>query len=120
MGWLGSCRRLQARQNGVNTLKGVPLPVATVSNEDPPRFRPARYRTLLILAGRKHKVRKGDVVGALVKDAGIPSEAIGDIHLGQTTCAVALERAHAVKALRFLRRGRIKKVRVRATLLGTD
>ena len=95
---------------------GRPLPVATVSIDAPPRFRPARYRTLLILAGRKHKVRKGDVVGALVKDAGVPSDAIGDIHLGQTTCAVALERAHAVKALRFLRRGRIKKV----TLLGTD
>ena len=96
------------------------IPVTTPPVDAPPRFRPSRYRTLLILAGRKHKVRKGDVLGALVKDGGIPPKAIGDIRLAQTTCAVALERAHAVKALRFLRRGRIKKVRVRATLLGSD
>jgi ATP-independent RNA helicase DbpA len=92
--------------------------VATPPLDGTPRFRPSRYRTLLLLAGRKQKLRKGDVVGALVKDGGIPPEAIGDIRLGAITCAVALERAEAVKALRYLRQGRIKKARIRATLLG--
>ena len=99
---------------------GAPIPVVTLPDVDPvPRFRPARYRTLLLLAGRKHKIRKGDVLGALVKDVGLPPDAIGAIHLSQRICAVAVERKHAVRALRGLRRGRVKKQRVRVTLLGS-
>ena len=102
----------------IEAARGRPIPAVPLPPAGPPRFAPSPVRTLLILAGRKQKLRKGDVVGALVKDAGIPPEAIGDIHLAQTTCAVALDRAHARTALHHLRRGRIKKARVRATLLG--
>ena len=112
--------REEERLERIEAELGRSIPVATPPLDATPRFRPSRYRTLLLLAGRKHKLRKGDVVGALVKDGGIPPEAIGDIRLGPITCAVALERAQAVKALRYLRRGRIKKARIRATLLGSD
>jgi ATP-independent RNA helicase DbpA len=74
-------------------------------------------RTLLILAGRKNKLRKGDVLGALVKDAGIPPEAIGRIDLMQKACSVAVKREFAQQALRYLQEGRIKKRRFRARLL---
>jgi len=110
--------REEARLREIEATRGHAIAVATPPMDTQPRFRPSRYRTVLLMAGRKQKLRKGDVVGALVKDGGIPPAAIGDIHLAQTTCAVALERSQAAKAVRYLRRGRVKKVRVRATLLG--
>lgn len=77
-------------------------------------------RSLLILAGREQKISKGDVLGALVKEAGLPADAIGRIDLGRKTCAVAIRRELAQRALQAVQRGRIKKQRVRATLLGPD
>ena len=82
-----------------------------------PSFPQPRFRTVLVLAGRAQKLRKGDLLGALVKDAGLPPEAIGTITLQQTTCAVAIASRHARAAHRFLQRGRVKKTRVRAVLL---
>ncbi len=75
-------------------------------------------RTLLILAGRKDKLRKGDVLGALVKDGGIPPEAIGRIDLMPRVCAVAITRDHAAAAAAHFEGGRIKNKRVRVRLLG--
>ena len=75
-------------------------------------------QTVMILSGRKDKLRKGDVLGALVKDGGIPSDAIGRIDLTAKTCAIAIARAHAPTAWKYLQRARIKKKRVRAILLG--
>ncbi|MBQ99285.1 MAG: ATP-dependent RNA helicase DbpA [Verrucomicrobiales bacterium] len=74
--------------------------------------------TLLILAGRKDKLRKGDILGALIKDGGLPSDAIGRIDVLTTSCAVAIARAHVDTAMRFLRQGRIKKKSVRVVRLG--
>ncbi len=74
-------------------------------------------RTLLILAGKKDKLRKGDVVGSLVKDVGIPPETIGRIDLKDKTCAVALSKEVAVKVANHLKSGRIKNKRVRIQLL---
>ena len=78
--------------------------------------RPA-WRTLIVQAGRKDKVRKGDVLGALIKDAGLPPEAGGRIDLMARSCGVAIAREHAERALEHLRTGRIKKRRVRGLLL---
>jgi ATP-independent RNA helicase DbpA len=74
-----------------------------------------KFRTLLILAGRADKLRKGDVLGALVKDGGLPMEAIGRIDVLERSCAVAIEAGSMARAVRFFREGRIKgrKVRVR-------
>ncbi len=74
-------------------------------------------RTLLILAGRNEKIRKGDVLGGLVKDAGIPFEKIGRIDLMPKACAVAIDKAYAEMALQHLENGRIKNRRLRARLL---
>jgi len=109
--------REQARLERIQDAHNHVIPVAAPPTHTP-RFQRAQFRTLLLLAGRKHKLRKGDVLGALVKDGGIPPGAIGQIHLAQRTCAVAVLRSHAVRALRYMRRGRVKKMRVRATLLG--
>ena len=58
------------------------------------------------------------MLGALVKDAGLPGEAIGRIDLSRSTVAVAIARQHAQSALDFLQTGRVKNRRVRARLLG--
>lgn len=78
----------------------------------------AKNRSLLILAGREDKISRGDVLGALVKEGGIPPEAIGRLDLGRKTCAVAVERAWASQAYRYLQSGRVKGQRVRVTALG--
>ncbi len=78
----------------------------------------ATHRTLMILAGKKDKIRKGDVVGALVRDGGIPAEALGQIDLSERSIAVAVAVEHAAAALDFLKRSRVKKKKVRALLLG--
>lgn len=77
------------------------------------------YRTLLILSGRKDKLRKGDVLGALIKEGNIPSDAIGNIALSARSCAIAIHRNHVQNALLFLRSARVKKKRVRAIILET-
>jgi len=76
------------------------------------------HRTLLILAGRQDKLRKGDVLGALIQDGGIPPDALGRIDVTRSKVAVAVRRDHADAALAWARGGRIKKKRVRARLLG--
>jgi ATP-independent RNA helicase DbpA len=75
------------------------------------------YQTLLILSGRSDKLRKGDVLGGLVKDGGIPPEMIGQIDLMPKACAVAIKVEFADQALAHLKTGRIKNKRLRATLL---
>jgi len=83
-------------------------------------FLAAPNRTLLLLAGRRDKVRKGDVLGALVKEGGLPMESVRRIDLMDQSCAVAIDREWAEQALDYLRRGgRIKKMQVRAMLLGS-
>ena len=82
------------------------------------RFDLPPNRTLMLLSGRKEKLRKGDVMGAFVKDGGFPPEAFGRIDLTQHTCAVAVTREHADAVLAYVQGGRIKRKRVRALLLG--
>ena len=107
-------RRLQS----IEAWLGQPLPPGpTVSTVELLTHMVPPNRTLLLLAGRKQKLRKGDVLGALIKDAGLPAEAIGRIDLSDTRCAVAIARAHAPAALAFVQKARIKKARVRALLL---
>jgi ATP-independent RNA helicase DbpA len=74
-------------------------------------------RTVVLLEGRRHKLRKGDVLGALVKDAGLPPEAIGSIALTDTSCSVAIARDHEGQARRFLATARIKNRRIRTIWL---
>ncbi|HJN73481.1 MAG TPA: helicase-related protein, partial [Myxococcota bacterium] len=76
------------------------------------------HRTLLLLAGRQDKLRKGDVLGALIQDARVPADALGRIDVNRATIAVAVRLDHAESALAWAREGRIKKKRVRARLLG--
>ena len=72
-------------------------------------------KTLCLAGGRKEKVRRGDVLGALTGEAGIPGSAVGKIDLFDFQCFVAVDVAWAGKALSRLEQGKVKgrKIRVR-------
>ncbi|UXI70501.1 ATP-dependent RNA helicase DbpA [Tahibacter amnicola] len=71
--------------------------------------------TLVFDAGRKDKLRPGDILGALTGSAGLPGDAVGKIAIFDTRAYVAIQRNQADKALEQLRAGKIKgrSVRVR-------
>lgn len=81
-------------------------------------FLAPEFRTVLLRVGRKDKVRKGDVLGALIKEAGLSSEDVGQIRLGAKDIAVAVRTEAADRAMAYLRSGRVKGKRPRAILLG--
>ncbi|MGI4839668.1 MAG: ATP-dependent RNA helicase DbpA [Janthinobacterium lividum] len=72
--------------------------------------------TLLIGAGRKDKVRPGDILGALTGDAGIAGTQVGKIAIFDFQAYVAVERGVAKEAVQRLNSGKIKgrslKVRI--------
>lgn len=69
---------------------------------------PPAYISLCIAGGRKHKVRPGDVLGALTGDAGVDGKAVGKINVMDFVTYVAIERRLADKALGQLINGKIK------------
>ena len=73
--------------------------------------------TLQILAGRKDKIRAGDVLGALTGDAGLPAAQVGKITVFDMATYVALDRRVGAKALQRLSTGTIKGRAVRVRLL---
>jgi len=72
--------------------------------------------TLLILGGRKEKIRPGDVLGALTGEAGFTREQVGKITVTDQSTYVAVARNIAHEAVRKLSAGKLKgkTVKVRA------
>ncbi len=68
----------------------------------------APFVTLAVDAGRKDKLRPGDLLGALTGDAGLPAAAIGKIDVFPTRTYVAIKHGLHDQALRRLRAGKIK------------
>ena len=64
--------------------------------------------TLCIGAGRKDKLRPGDILGALTGDAGIPGKQVGKIAIFDFQAFVAVERGVVRQALSRLSSGKIK------------
>ncbi len=73
--------------------------------------------TLFISAGRKNKMRPGDILGALTGEAGgLKGSEIGKIEIQDYFSFVAVHKSVAKRALKSLQEGRIKGRRVRAEL----
>lgn len=64
--------------------------------------------TICLDAGRKDKIRPGDILGALTKDAGLSGDAIGKIDVAALCSYVAIHRSQAEKAQQFLQNGKLK------------
>ena len=84
---------------------------------DGPASHPATS-TIQIGAGKKDKIRAGDIVGALTADSSLTNDHIGKITVQAKVSFVAVEFAKAKTALDILSNGRIKKQRVRVRQIG--
>ncbi|MEE4278523.1 MAG: ATP-dependent RNA helicase DbpA [Halieaceae bacterium] len=73
--------------------------------------------TIEVNAGRKQKLRPGDLLGALTGDGQIPGTSIGRISIFEQRTFVAVDRRHARQAMAFLADGRVKGRRLRARRL---
>nr|WP_272873568.1 ATP-dependent RNA helicase DbpA [Aliamphritea spongicola] len=90
------------------------IPELEVVHAEPPK--PA-MRTLAIQAGRKDKIRPGDILGALTGDAGIPGSDVGKIDVSDYSTYVAVKRTEARKAHSRLLDGKIKGRRFKVRML---
>jgi ATP-independent RNA helicase DbpA len=73
--------------------------------------------TLHLQAGRKEKIRPGDVLGALTADLGYTREQVGKIDVNEFSTYVAVDRAIASQAASRLNAARIKGRSVKVRLL---
>lgn len=74
--------------------------------------------TLQFNAGKKNKMRPGDLLGALTKDAGLAGSQIGKIDILEQSSYVAIEREAVARALSYFRNGKVKGRSVRAREIG--
>jgi ATP-independent RNA helicase DbpA len=71
--------------------------------------------TLFVNAGRKDKIRPGDLLGALTANTDLPGKLIGKINIFDKIAYIAVDQKVAKQALKILTEGKIKgrKFRVR-------
>jgi ATP-independent RNA helicase DbpA len=66
------------------------------------------FITLYISGGRKDKLRKGDILGALTKTAGINGQDVGQIDVAERSSFVAIKQEQARNAASRLNQSKIK------------
>lgn len=67
-----------------------------------------RMATICIFSGRKDKIRPGDILGALTKDAGLAGSMIGKIDVGQEYSYVAINKQQSERAYKYFKNGKLK------------
>ena len=72
------------------------------------RIAAAEFQAIEIKGGKKDKLRKGDIVGALVKEAGIQAEDLGTITLNASNTFLAVKVRSAKRSLQHFRNNKIK------------
>ena len=107
------------RVNFIEEYQQAPIPqgdLAEVGREIKPTM--PQMVTLSIDAGRKSKVRAGDILGALTGEGGIAGSEVGKIQISEQYSYVAVKRQVASAALKRLQEGKIKGRSYRARKLG--
>jgi ATP-independent RNA helicase DbpA len=80
-----------------------------------PRYQlEAEMVTIQIDAGRKNKIRPGDILGALTGDAGLNGSQIGKIDIFDMSSYVAVTREALRQTMNYLSQGKVKGRAVRA------
>ncbi|MCK9564111.1 MAG: ATP-dependent RNA helicase DbpA [Bacteroidales bacterium] len=107
------------RARAIEEIQGGSLNWHPVSSLKPRAGEPLQppMVTLCIAAGRKDKLRPGDILGALTGEAGIAAGEVGKITLFDFQAFVAVARATAPLALARLSAGRIKGRSLRVRVL---
>jgi ATP-dependent RNA helicase DbpA len=80
---------------------------AELTNNDQGIYKPV-MKTVCLNAGKKDKIRPGDILGALTKDAGLPAELIGKIDIAPLCSYVAIHKSVIDKAYNYLLNGKLK------------
>ncbi|KZN57652.1 ATP-dependent RNA helicase DbpA [Pseudoalteromonas luteoviolacea] len=93
-----------------------PSPTPPLSLLDKPAYKP-RMVTVMIDAGKKQKVRAGDIVGCLTGENGIGSAHIGTITVQDNQAYIAIYRDAVKPAIRKLHADKIKGKRIKAKRL---
>ncbi|MBE0483457.1 MAG: ATP-dependent RNA helicase DbpA [Bacterioplanes sp.] len=93
-----------AKQQG----RAIPLIALDELSRVQPSIDAPEYVTLCLAAGRKDKLRPGDILGALTSPGGVTGKDIGKIDVLTTVAYVAVVREHAKQALQHLQQTRIK------------
>lgn len=88
-----------------------------VENNNSTRLVPEMV-TLCLAAGKKDKIRAGDILGALTKDAGLAGDSIGKINITALNSYVAIQRNQVDKAQQHLQNGKLKGRRVNVRKIG--
>ncbi len=106
-----------SKVNAIEDYQKKPLKFESISNlkvKTETKIKPP-MSTLCINAGRKNKIRAGDILGALTKNTNLPGKYIGKIDIFDIVSYVAIEQSFANSALKILTHGKIKgrKYRVR-------
>ncbi|KTC80197.1 ATP-dependent RNA helicase DbpA [Legionella cherrii] len=85
-----------------------------LKNKSPTLLTPEMV-TLCLASGKKDKIRPGDILGALTKDAGLAGNTIGKINITPMYSYVAIHNSQADQAYQYLQSGKLKgrKVNVR-------
>ena len=109
---MGSVGRIELLQGSESTWHEL----AELTPAGGPRLLPA-MATVHIQAGRKDKIRPGDVLGALTADLGYTREQVGKIDINEFATYVAVARAIGGEVVARLNQGRIKGRAVKARLL---
>jgi len=109
----------QRRLPPIEKLLATPCIQDTVASLDTdPGFKlSGSMATLELNAGRKQKLRPGDLLGALTGDARIPGTSVGKIDILDTRSFVAVDRSVAKQVLQFLSVGKVKARSIRARRL---
>jgi len=109
--------REDRKVDAIDLLKDVePRPISGLPvHFDAPE--PARMRTIMLMGGKKDKIRPGDIVGALTGDVGLDVDSIGRIAVGDRVTHIAVERDVASTALKGINNGKIKKRSFKARYL---
>lgn len=86
--------------------------ISTLQNSKAPQSLQPKMITLRLMAGKKDKIRAGDILGALTKDAGLSGDAIGKIDISATHSYVAIEQSQIHKAYTQFHKGKLKGKKV--------
>ena len=81
------------------------------------RPEPAPMVTVVILGGKKDKLRPADILGAFTGDGGLTRDQVGKINIGVVVSHVALDRRVAKEAVNRLLQHGIKTKRFRMHLI---
>ncbi len=105
------------RLNRLEDFLEASLTLETLTDSPRSYRQEAEMVTLNIDGGKKDKLRPGDILGALTKDAGIAAEDIGKIDIFPFSAYVAVKPSRASAALQHLQTGKLKGRKFRARRL---